>query len=195
MKGDSGNREAEQAKRKGPCVRSGDVKEKTTDPCAERATQTEADLQQTEDKTDFASGKNVRNHRSIDRIAGAVADRIKHGGKINKPHGRTHRDRDQKTQAHQGDEYCSIIGSASPNFIGDESPQNCAADADKADEPKDEGGQELVVAERNQVGDEVSIDQEKRRPERELGDGEAPERKRRQRFAAPPMVGFGVLAS
>src|SRR6266576_6393413 len=179
MNGEPGNREAEQAKRKGPCVRSSDVKEKTTDPCAERATQTETDLQQTEDKTDFGSGKNVGNHRSIDRIAGAVADRIKHGGKINKPHGRTHRDRDQKTQAHQGDEYCRIIGSASPNFIGDESPQNCAADADKADEPKDEGGQELVVAERNQVSDKVSIDQEKRRPERELADGDAPERKRR----------------
>src|SRR2546427_11703264 len=122
MNGEPGNREAEKKKRKVPCVRPGNEKKKTADPCAERATQTEADLQQTEDKTDFASGKNVRNHRSIDRIAGAVADQIKHGGKINKPHGRTHRDRDQKTQAHQRDEYRRIIGSTSPKFIGDESP-------------------------------------------------------------------------
>src|SRR5207237_4366124 len=141
MNGEPGNREAEQAKRKGPRVRSGDVKEKTADPCAERATQTEADLQQTEDKTDFASGKNVRNHRSIDRIAGAVADRIKHGGKINKPHGRTHRDRDQKTQAHQRDEYCRIIRSASPNFIRDETPQNCGPDAARADKRNNEASQ------------------------------------------------------
>src|SRR5438067_10054646 len=105
MNGEPGNREAEQAKRKGPCVRSGDVKEKTTDPCAERATQTETDLQQTEDKTDFGSGKNVGNHRSIDRIEGAMADRIKNGGKINKHHDQTHRARDQKTQEHNRDEY------------------------------------------------------------------------------------------
>src|SRR5207237_8377077 len=130
MNGEPGNREAEQAKRKGPCVRSSDVKEKTTDPCAERATQTETDLQQTEDKTDFGSGKNVGNHRSIDRIAGAVADRIKHSGKINKPHGRTHRDRDQKTQAHQRDEDRRITRSDSPNVIGAASPHNRPAATD-----------------------------------------------------------------
>ena len=89
MNGEAGNDEAEQAKGKGPAIGSGEIEKIAADPGAERATQTEADLKKTEDEADLAAGKDIGNHGAVGRIAGAVANGIKHCGKINEPHGRS----------------------------------------------------------------------------------------------------------
>src|SRR5918996_881994 len=65
MNGEAGNRKAEQAKRKGPVIGSGQIEEIAADPSTERASQAETNLEKTEDETDFGAGKNISNHRTV----------------------------------------------------------------------------------------------------------------------------------
>ena len=84
MNGEPGNDEAKQTKRKRPAVGSGEIEKIAAAPGTERAPQTEADLQKTEDQADLMPGKNIGDHGTVDWSSGAVSNGVKHGGKINR---------------------------------------------------------------------------------------------------------------
>src|SRR5262245_31860930 len=99
MNGEPRNHKAEQAEGERPAVSTGEIEKITADPGAERATQPKADLKKPEDEADLAAGKNVGNHCAVGWIAGAVANRIEHCGKINEPHGRSSGNCDEAAQS------------------------------------------------------------------------------------------------
>src|SRR5215471_7761064 len=85
MDGEPGNRKAEQTKGERPAISASEIEKIAAHPCAERATQTEADLEKAEDLANFAAGKNIGDHRTVNWRSSAVSDGVKHGGKINRP--------------------------------------------------------------------------------------------------------------
>src|SRR5262249_38406374 len=99
MNGEPGNRKAEQTEGERPAISASEIEKITAHPCAERATQTEADLKKPEDEADLAAGKDIVNHRVVCWIAGDEANRIKHCGKINEPYGRSPGNCDEAAQS------------------------------------------------------------------------------------------------
>src|SRR5215468_9771237 len=76
-----------------------EIEKITAHPCAERATQTKADLKKPEDEADLAAGNTVGPHCAVSWIAGAVANGIEHCSKINEPHGRSPGNCDEAAQS------------------------------------------------------------------------------------------------
>src|SRR5262249_47399141 len=144
MNGKPGNRKAEQTKGERPAISASEIEKITAHPCAERATQTEADLKKPEDEADLAAGKDVGNHRAVGRIAGGVANGIKHRGKINEPDGRSPGNCDEAAQSRWSQQNRHCIGMVSSKLVGDQSPDNRAADSDESDQSGDKGSQQLV---------------------------------------------------
>src|SRR5712692_483355 len=95
MDRDSGNNKAEKAKGKWPGIRAGEVEEVTADPCAERAAQTEAHFEITEDQPYLPARKNIADDRAVGGSSSALTDAEQYRGEISKPYRGSGQGRDQ----------------------------------------------------------------------------------------------------